>query len=899
MVTDNTPDERQILDNLRTGKPIRFPSILDFDLLSLADQQARTIPVEWIAALVDENSRSVATPVEVDSAIIEGDLTLVGVTFTRDVAFSNCRFAGTCDISEALFERRCSFSGSQFLKEVDFSATRFSPTTRATTDFRSARFDSRASFDQIEVGGNLRCEPNGAPTRFGGPTSFVRAAISGDLVFTGVECHSSLHFDQSDIGGNVFLDAEAERPALLAGPASFQEIVVHGNVQFGRARLDRDVSFQGARLLGDANFDGTLFGGWSNFERAQVTGTAFFAVPATGRSAHFASQAWFVGATIGSDLSCSGVQFDGEAHFERVSVRGKAVFLPFPTGGSPTRFGAGASFSGSDVGDALLLGAASVQGPLHLIGARIGGDVMFQGVWFGGDLRADRLEVGGTFYCDPFQGRPAVFSGAVNLTGAQIHGDLACYAAHFLGEVQCERMSVGGNAFFSAMNGTPCCFQKDVSFQVAFIKGHAYFPEARFHRVANFRGLSVAGDAYFYGAHFKGPAVFDRLQVAGLAYFLAFPATEPVIFDQDVSFLAASIGGDANFSGSEFHGKVQFDRSVFRQNATFSDRALPSRFMAAASFNGCQIDGVVQFEHAIFLGPALFGGLQAGRQANFFLANFAEDAVFLALVVKETVVFRSARFRKSVTFALARIGGFADLPGLWVDGTLNLGEAHIAVIVLEPEEEAVPVGPAHFAGTVLLDGLTYERVVGNWRILAGGTAILTRPSAAQLEKTLRAMGEDSQADAVYLEWKRQERMHLWTSDPLRSIGSVAYWAIAHYGIRPYRLAGFALFAIVLGAALFAGPGAVTTRTPTSTGSLPPLNGVGFVTGIGVSLNTFLPVDTPAGSQWRPSDNTIIAFNHSLDLSYSAYGTIERLCGWVVVPLGVAAIAGFLNRRPKG
>jgi hypothetical protein len=71
----------------------------------------------------------------------------------------------------------------------------------------------------------------------------------------------------------------------------------------------------------------------------------------------------------------------------------------------------------------------------------------------------------------------------------------------------------------------------------------------------------------------------------------------------------------------------------------------------------------------------------------------------------------------------------------------------------------------------------------------------------------------------------------------------------------------------------------------------------FTQVLGVSFNQFIPiVEIPSGDNWKPSENRI--WTSIPWISYAAYGTIHRLAGALLLPLGIAWLTGFLHRQEK-
>jgi hypothetical protein len=72
----------------------------------------------------------------------------------------------------------------------------------------------------------------------------------------------------------------------------------------------------------------------------------------------------------------------------------------------------------------------------------------------------------------------------------------------------------------------------------------------------------------------------------------------------------------------------------------------------------------------------------------------------------------------------------------------------------------------------------------------------------------------------------------------------------------------------------------------------------------MSLRQFLPVDVPMGSAWSPSDKPVdinmrlFRWNRMVQIQPTVFATLFlRLPGWILIPLGVAAITGLLRVSP--
>jgi hypothetical protein len=118
-----------------------------------------------------------------------------------------------------------------------------------------------------------------------------------------------------------------------------------------------------------------------------------------------------------------------------------------------------------------------------------------------------------------------------------------------------------------------------------------------------------------------------------------------------------------------------------------------------------------------------------------------------------------------------------------------------------------------------------------------------------------------------------------------------------YGVGYLRLFGWILAFIVLGLFIFQLPGAVQPVADVPPGEpVPALISdrcndkfanceISWVEAAGVSLNAFLPVGLPIGDTWKPSSIMV----------FTIFASLLKLAGWIIIPLGVAALTGLLQR----
>ena len=165
-----------------------------------------------------------------------------------------------------------------------------------------------------------------------------------------------------------------------------------------------------------------------------------------------------------------------------------------------------------------------------------------------------------------------------------------------------------------------------------------------------------------------------------------------------------------------------------------------------------------------------------------------------------------------------------------------------------------------------------------------------RQPFTQLEETFRRAGKDKYADDVYYERKCRESKNITIRTPGAWLLNRLLWFLTGYGVRLYRLLFAIILFIVIWTYIFHLEGAVVLKPDIHP---PPLMGPkdSYFEAFWVSLNTFLPVEIPSGADWKPSSQIIPV----LGIKFTTSATLLKLAGWILVPIGVAGMAGLLKR----
>jgi len=117
--------------------------------------------------------------------------------------------------------------------------------------------------------------------------------------------------------------------------------------------------------------------------------------------------------------------------------------------------------------------------------------------------------------------------------------------------------------------------------------------------------------------------------------------------------------------------------------------------------------------------------------------------------------------------------------------------------------------------------------------------------------------------------------------PFRRLGAWLldhfHWWVTGYGVELWRVLVAITLILVIGTLIFHGDGAVEPR-----------NSLKWLEAFSVSLRVFLPIEVPAGSR-KPSSETL------WKIRFTSFATLLKLLGWVLVPLLVAGLSGWLKR----
>lgn len=775
---------------------------------------------------------------------------------------------------------------------------------------------SALTLKNVVIGGDFELDGSSCGRRL----SLSGCLFEGGVVFRGT-------FSQRlDLSSTTFARAACFEGAQFLGGLVLRAAHAKGDLKLACADFGEDSSFADLRVEGLFEADGARFLGAVSFARSHFSKSVSFAPRLCAGALR---QAEFVGSCDFSDAEIEGpayfdcAQFGGDALFRRARLRSAAYFrcLAEPLASDPDA-----------KPDTAHVKRVRFGGKTDFSNAHIEGVACFNGAIFVGKLLFERVRAGSTADFNSYISEDkqiftrTVFKQRVSFVGAAIVGGAAFMGAHFLGEAIFERLQVGGHLLFKALD-----------------RGGDVFKRVFFRKSVTFLAARVANNAEFDGAVFASWASFDRMEVGRSLFIRTFvakgsPRVSRAVFKNDADFIGALVKGDAEFTGTHFMQRVRFESFHVEGTTYFNDKfepfiddaamrrnVEPVRFGLKADFTGAHFghradfcnakfendavfvsadfDGAASFEDVTFTGLADFKGCLFNQHVDFIRTDFLGQACFISVTINGGAFFTGAKFEGKTSFLASKFKSLAF---------------HLRTDAPKP----------YFGGNLNLDGFTYELIdIHPPDVLDQLLASLrqyNRQPYTQLEKVLRSIGFDELADKTYLRQRERERQYVQStldSEPpemgrLSRLGvrsgqffDLLQKHVVNYGIRPFpRLLIISIAVLALGTVVFSSKGAVELKekpdkSEAAKEAAKEEIDLSWTQAVGMSLHQFVPIgEVASGSKWRPSQKLLpapfIDGYKSTVFSYAAYGTLHRVLGFILIPLGVAALTGVLHRKDR-
>lgn len=472
------------------------------------------------------------------------------------------------------------------------------------------------------------------------------------------------------------------------------------------------------------------------------------------------------------------------------------------------------------------------------------------------DLKVGRhgLHIAHAIVCGDIDLDNAEVAFDTSLNDCEFKGNVSLSQSHFRKSLLVRNTVFAGSVYAAyadiamTFEASGAKFKQEANFNSAKIEQTVDFQNSVFEGQVNF-GSAEFGTFNASGAHFSNreqEANFNQMKVRRAAHF------SRVIFDGPVDFGAAEIGGNLEADDASFSNSQQ-----------------------RASFNSIKVGNAAFFSRATFEGPVNFVAAEIGGNLEANESKFKssdKEASFGSLRVKQHAFFTRAIFAAPVDFVRAEIGGGFDL-----------SEAHFAndkemTSFKDMKADAVVFDNATFAQGFDLDGLTYHSITaGSW---SGLLDFVTRSEFSvdvytKLEAFCLEHGYKDRANEVYIAQRRRERSERLTGIPWLS--SLLLDALVGYGRRPWLALFWSTGFVGLGWFVFRERRSMTPQKKEHYSRT--------YHAFWYSIDLFLPViQLQEASIWMPDP----------DYRFAWYANVHRILGWILIPIGLAAVTGLIR-----
>ena len=363
---------------------------------------------------------------------------------------------------------------------------------------------------------------------------------------------------------------------------------------------------------------------------------------------------------------------------------------------------------------------------------------------------------------------------------------------------------------------------------------------------------------------------------------------------RDISIKRAKIMDKVDWSYANFKGKVTLAEDTFEKEAVFQGDLFGktvnfdhSLFKGQASFIAAQVGQDASFQGARFEKQAMFFNLRIGNDANFDRVIFKDWVSFDGAWIEGVAFLKEVNFERAAYFVGTRIGKGAFFSGANFATPVSFQDASFERISLGPPE-------AKFKNTEPVDlrGSVYNRVDDPqffWtRLTSLKNMLLDWRFFHMLETSFREAGEEDLAKEVYYERRMWEARRIsFDEHPIVWMGNRLLWLLTGYGVQLWRLFVVIVFVLGFGTVIFHIKGAAELKKGARLANEPDPRSLPWSDAFWMCLRLFLPVEIPAMADWQPSAKTIGG------IRCTSWASLLKVVGWILVPLGVAGLTGFL------
>jgi len=879
------------------------------DNWSAEKKEERPIDAEEIVEAIKDGKK-----VEIINAVIKGAFILKSVNVEGEITIQRTTIKGPLDWSYSTFKRVLNLENSIFETDVTFASVKL----EKDIFLNDAIFSERATFSDIVTMGTF-CSLRAT---FKNDATFRESNFNKRIEFNNSTFEGESDFTSTRIGGNAYFDdtvfdkltsfngAHIEGFALFES-ATFKDVNfvsarIGSNAEFTGAVFEETANFIGAHIEGGVTFAGAVFNKSTIFNSSQIVGAALF------NPTSFKDEVDFRNVRVGSNAEFTGAMFEKNADFSSAQIEGIALFDPefLFSLDENLRNDSGRLVEFLNRNCGIKKGKTVGNNDLSLTLNDEKSKAILKSDVFGTYEFIVKTEYDNVNIYNPatFKGKvdfigarigtanfnETVFKELVSFNKAKIKDSAFFNSATFEGEADFGYAQIGSNAEF-----TRAFFNESASFNSAKIEEGAFFNPATFKDEVDFAHARIGTNAEFASTLFKESANFNSSHIGRMAVF------DLTTFEGNTDFINARIGGDAGFSGVVFKEQARFYGSQIKGNSFFNSAYLFSWDEILDGDNEKLIE-FLKLNYAISLvtpdieksdDGATIKVTSKNNQIVLVLYNEESKVIlttdnkteeFIAKTEnKKLNIYKSTTFGGKTSFTRARFGGDARFNGTIFGNDVSFQDTFFETIYFgEPEVQ--------FQAKIDLRGCIYNRIdpVSFWESLMELLDPYDRQPFTQLKDTFRRAGRDQLADDVHYEQKSREfTKNITIKKPVAWLLDRFLWWLTGYGVRPLRLLRAIIPILAIGTVIFQLEGAVKLdmQPPSMISNQVTLS---LCEAFWVSLNTFLPIEIPSGADWIPSSQIM------LGLKFTTFATISSLFGWILVPVGVAAISGLLKGSKK-
>lgn len=343
----------------------------------------------------------------------------------------------------------------------------------------------------------------------------------------------------------------------------------------------------------------------------------------------------------------------------------------------------------------------------------------------------------------------------------------------------------------------------------------------------------------------------------------------------------------ATFIGDRFAGSVSLDGTHFFNGVDFTDveirGALESdgaHYVSAndeADFNDIKVKDHSSFRGAEFEGQLDLTGAELAELVIDGTAAGAGSAGAGILIDHAQISKGMAIGNVAIAGLGARsaaVQGEASLPNIVPMGLMLFSGSHFQTLKITGFQQWLDK-----AKNFRFDGLSFDSISTDSKVEPDTLGMLRllnqspydpQPYLA-LERVLHGSGHSDSADEVYFDMRARGRAQL---DPFHEFLDWAQYALVGYGREIWKAALYAILIVLVGALLFRSSQMIRDDDASTDDWYNPF---------WFSLDLLSPIDLGVSKNWR-------AKNHLL----RNYAQVQRVVGWILVPLIAAAISGIIK-----